>query len=259
MASESIHQTRADFKAALKAGKPVVGAFISVPSPEFVEAAAYGGFDFVVIDAEHGPTGPGEMVHMIRAAQAAEVAALVRVPLVAKDYVLRALDAGATGILAPHICGAGEVRELVSECLYPPEGRRGAAFYARTHRFTRDSGWDVLERSNRELTIGVMIESREGAQHARDICQVPGLDFVLYGIHDMSVDVGKGEHNSAELEKAGLEIKSAAKEAGIACGIAASTVELARKRLESGFSMVAIGIVPLLVSAARRYTTGIHA
>jgi 2-keto-3-deoxy-L-rhamnonate aldolase RhmA len=258
MELDSAHQTRADFKAALKNAKPMVGAFISVPSPELVEAAAYGGFDFVVIDGEHGPIGPGEVVHMVRAAQTANVAALVRVPLVAKDYVLRALDAGATGVLAPKICRAEQARELVSECLYPPEGHRGAAFYARTHRFTRDSGWDVLERANRELTIGVMIESREAVPHVQEICQVPGIDFVLYGIHDMSVDIGRGDHNSVELEKAGAVIKHAAKEAGIACGIAASTVDAGRERLKSGFSMVAIGIVPLLVKEATRFTTGVR-
>ncbi len=242
------------FRARLQAREPMLAAFVPAPSPELIEVAAYSGFDFAVIDAEHGPITPGDIVHMVRAAQSARMPVMVRVPFAGKDFVLRSLDAGADGILVPQVDTADMAREAVAETHYPPIGRRGGAYYARAHRFTKDMGWEFLERANQQIVTGVMIESRAGVANAEAISKVLGVDFLLFGSTDLAINIGKGAHNAPEVEASVARVLATTHALGMAAGISAATAAVAKQYTELGFQIVVTGLLPLLIKEASRFT-----
>ena len=130
-------------KARMRDRQALTGAFVPAPSPELVEIAAHAGYDFVVLDAEHGP-GFRRHHHMIRAAQAVGVPVLVRVPTASKEFIGRVLDSGADGILVPQVSSVEEARAAVSQALYPPAGTRRCV-RARAYGYTRH--WKRLGRA----------------------------------------------------------------------------------------------------------------
>src|SRR5437867_8219637 len=112
-------------KRALREGKTVFGSSVRLPEPGLVEALGYAGFDYVLIDGEHGSMGWADMERMILAAFAADTTPIVRVLKNEPELVMRALDIGAMGILAPHVCTKADACQLKDGALYPPDGHRG--------------------------------------------------------------------------------------------------------------------------------------
>ena len=127
--------TAASLRARAEAGERLIGVLLRMPGEELVEMAAIAGFDFVLVDCEHGPAD------VVALRQHLAVAAIHRVPVVVRvgendsGMILRALDQGAQGILAPHLDSAADARALVSAAHYPPIGTRGFATYSRAGRF----------------------------------------------------------------------------------------------------------------------------
>ena len=116
-----------EVKRRLKAGEAVVGSFCNLPSAEAVELLGWAGFDFVIIDAEHGPQGPETVANMVRAAEASGTTPLVRVATNEPQNILRYLDTGAQGLQMPMVNGPTDAQRAVAAALYPPHGRRGLA------------------------------------------------------------------------------------------------------------------------------------
>ncbi len=248
------HAHQGGLRARLKRREALLAAFIPAPSPELVEIAAYSEFDFVVIDAEHGSMGPGEITHMIRAAQAAHLPSIVRVPLCTKDYVLRSLDAGAQGVLVPQVDTLEDAQAAVAETHYPPQGRRGAAFYSRQHRYTRDSGWQVLQDANDSVVTGVMIESAAGVENVEAISRLEGIDLILFGSSDLSVCLGNGPDNAEAVRQARQRVGAAAQRAGLSAGCSISLPEEAKRQRDAGYNLLVTGLLPLLLRQASSFT-----
>ncbi|MBI2856595.1 MAG: hypothetical protein HYX93_07100, partial [Chloroflexi bacterium] len=148
-------------KQKLKEGQPVVGVFCSLPAPATVEMVGLMGYDFVIIDAEHGPMSVETCENMVRAADAVGVVPIVRVALNLPQNILRYLDAGALGVQIPMVNTREEAESVVSSTKYPPQGRRGLAG-------TRASGYGVgmgveeyVRMANRETLVVVQVETRE--------------------------------------------------------------------------------------------------
>ena len=118
----------------LRAGEPVTGAIVNVQAPWFIDLVGISGFDFVMLDAEHGPITPENVELMIRAAEQAGMTALVRVPANVPHVILGFLDAGAQAIQVPHIQTADDARRAVSAVRYPPLGSRGMSTMTRAAR-----------------------------------------------------------------------------------------------------------------------------
>ena len=172
-------------KARLAAGEPLLGALLRVPSEELVEMVAVSGFDFVLLDTEHGPADVTELRRHLVLAETHRVPVLVRVGGHEPALVLRVLDAGADGVVAPHIDTPEQAAALVASAHYPPRGQRGFATYGR-------AGWfglvDVEEHHRRAaeqtLVIG-MIESPAGVAAVSAIAGTPGLDGIMVGTADL--------------------------------------------------------------------------
>lgn len=178
------------FKARLRGGRPLHGFFVGLPAPAIVEMAAFAGFDFVIIDTEHGPTGLETLEHMLRAAGAAGIAALVRVPRGSADDILHVLDAGADGILVPHVANAQVARDIVRHAYYPPLGRRGISTLSRAARHGMGEAAAVLRAQAGRTAVIAMIEDAEALAEVGAIARVEGIDALFVGPNDLAASMG---------------------------------------------------------------------
>ncbi|SPA55643.1 HpcH/HpaI aldolase family protein [Cupriavidus taiwanensis] len=176
-------------KAAIASGRDVFGLINSLPLPLMTEMIGYAGFDFVILDLEHVGVNPQTLENMIRAAECAGTTALVRVPRAAPDIILRVLDAGAQGIVVPHVCNRATAELAVHSARYHPLGKRGIAG-GRTTGFGTLTLPEYMDRANRELMVVAMIEDRAGVDAIEEIVAVPGIDMVLEGAIDLSQSLG---------------------------------------------------------------------
>ncbi|KJK21115.1 siderophore biosynthesis protein SbnG [Burkholderiaceae bacterium 16] len=173
----------------IAARRAVFGLINSLPLPLMTEMIGYAGFDFVILDLEHAGVNPQTLENMIRAAECAGTTALVRVPGAAPDIILRVLDAGAQGIVVPHVRNRAEAELAVSSTRYHPLGTRGITG-GRTTGFGTLTLPAYFERANSELMVVAMIEDREGVDAIDEIVAAPGIDMVLEGAIDLSQSLG---------------------------------------------------------------------
>lgn len=177
------------FKRALGGYGPLFGLINSVPAPLLVEMLGYAGYDFVVLDLEHAGPNPETLENLIRAAECCGVTPLVRVPGAQPDIILRVLDAGAHGVVVPHVSCAEEARAAVRASRYHPLGTRGISG-GRTTGFGTLSLADYMALANTEILVAVMIEDREGVEAIDQILSVEGIDLVIEGAIDLSQSYG---------------------------------------------------------------------
>lgn len=174
-----------DLKARLRAGERLLGVLLRMPAEELVEMAAVAGFDFVLIDGEHGPADLIALRTHLVLAELHGAGVLVRVGEHEPSSVLRVLDAGADGIVAPHIDTVEQARALVGGAHYPPLGHRGFATYGRTGRFGGVAPDQHRQRATDKTLVFGMIESPLGVSNAAAIFAVPGLDGTMVGPADL--------------------------------------------------------------------------
>ena len=177
---------RRSLKQRLAAGDRLLGVLLRVPGEELAEMAAVAGFDFVLIDGEHGPADVVELRRHVAFAQVHGVPSLVRVGSAEPALVLRALDAGAEGVVAPHVDTAEQARALVDSVHYPPVGHRGFATYGRSGRFGLTDPREHQQRLTAETLVIGMIESPLGVQQAEAVVAVEGLDGIMVGVADLA-------------------------------------------------------------------------
>jgi len=255
----SMTEARAGLKARLRAREPLLCAVVSVPSPELVEVSAHAGFDFAILDAEHGAFTLTEIAHAIRAAQSLQLPILVRGPEPSKDFVLRCLDAGADGFVAPEIESAAQAEALVQATHYPPYGHRGAAFYSRAYGYTRSAGAVALKAADDAIVTGAHIETPDGVANAEAIMSVPGIDLILLGLSDLRVRLSGTEDIAAEVNRATSLIGKIAREKGIAASVGAQTPDDAKRMGALGFCVTVTSVMPLLLRFGEQYANGCRA
>ena len=172
-------------KSRLQGGERLLGVLLRMPAEELVEMCVVAGFDFILIDCEHGPADVSMLRGHLAAATMHGVPTLVRVGAEEPALVLRALDAGAAGIVAPHIDTPTQARALVDSAHYPPLGHRGFASYSRAGRYGQVEPAAHQQLMQNETLVLGMIESPEGVRNAREILSTPGLDGTMIGTADL--------------------------------------------------------------------------
>jgi len=176
-------------KRRLAQGDALFGAWVETGSAINTEILGHQGFDFLVLDLEHGQGDLADAVDMLRAAQSTGTPCIVRVPSNDPVFLKRILDAGANSIMIPNVETAAEAEAAVRACRYPPQGRRGYAAPA-----VRASGYgraaDYMRRANDELLIVAQIESAQAVAVAAEICAVDGIDVPFLGVNDLAGSVG---------------------------------------------------------------------
>lgn len=227
-------------KAIWDQGRPAINAWLSIGSPFVAEAMAGQGWDSVTIDAQHGLIGYSEMVAMLQAVTASGVTPLVRVSWNSPGEIMKALDAGAWGIICPMISTPAEARAFADACRYQPRGTRS---YGPT-RAALVAGADYTARANDEMVALAMIETAEGLDNVEAIAATPGLDGIYIGPSDLSLSLGGPpgqDSQDPDLLAAFDRIRAACRSAGVRAGIHTSSVAYSQAMIARGFDLVTVG------------------
>lgn len=229
-------------KALLKEGKTGIGSFVMCNSPDIVEVMALSGFDFVVIDTEHGPLSVESTQNLIRAAEVRGITPIIRVTESSETTILRSLDVGAHGIQVPQVNNRKAAEEVIRRAKYFPLGNRGVAM-PRASDYGTLNPLDYFNKENEETLIVVHCENKVGLDNLDEIVEVPGIDVIFLGPFDMSQSLGvPGQVNHPLIEEAAQRVIKMSKESGKAAGIFVSNGEQARLRKEQGFQYITIGM-----------------
>ena len=238
-----------DFKHRLDRGERFVGTFISLPSPESAEVFAEVGYDWLIIDTEHGPFDALLAQRMLQAV-GGRCPCVVRVPSNDEVWIKKALDIGSAGVLVPLVNTAEAAARVARACRYAPAGVRGMGG-ARAHRY--GVGFqDYVERADREILAIVQAEHIQAVENIEAIVRVPGIDAVFVGPYDLSASMGKpGQIRDPEVTEAIRRVRDAVLGAGLRAGIYCSDGAAARDAVQQGYSLIGMSTdMSLLVKAA---------
>ncbi|KAK5094755.1 hypothetical protein LTR24_003455 [Lithohypha guttulata] len=216
-----------------------------LPGAYLSRVIARTGFDWVLVDTEHGNIADNEMHESVHAIASCGVSPVVRIAANEGWMVKRALDAGAHGVLCPLIYSVEDAKKLVDSAKFPPRGRRGfgspfsmGAFDAKGDL----SGLDYMQNANDNLLTMVQIETKEALDAVEQIAKVDGIDVLFIGPWDLGNNIGhpvKGDFDP-ELKQAITRIREAAKSAGKWSGIYCPNGDVARKYADEGFQMISV-------------------
>jgi 2-keto-3-deoxy-L-rhamnonate aldolase RhmA len=238
----------------LRGSRPLSGVFVGLPSPALVEMCGHAGFDFVIIDNEHGPAGIETTEHLLRAAKASGVIAVVRT---AEADILRVLDIGASAIQVPQVNSRAQAERIVAAAKYPPIGNRGAAFSTRAAGYGFFGGTDHVTMSNDGTAVIVMAETREAIDSIDDIVGVPGVDAVFFGPNDLSFSLGvPGEMQHPKVVAAIEHGVASALRAGVAPGVLATSPEDFHRWAQKGARFLPMVASALIANAFRTAVAG---
>jgi 4-hydroxy-2-oxoheptanedioate aldolase len=237
-------------KKMLKEGKSAIGTFASMNSPDLVEIMGLTGFDFVIIDAEHGPMDAETSMNLIRAAELHNMTPIVRVRENSETVILKHLDVGAHGIQVPQINSDEDAKLLVQRSKYSPLGKRGVAM-PRAADYGLYPIMDYFEKSNEQTMIIAHCENIISLENLEDIAKTSGVDVIFLGPFDMSQSMGiPGQVKHPRIEEAAQRVLEVCKKYDKIPGIFAVTAEDAKSRIEQGFRYVPIGMDCTLIGAA---------
>jgi len=239
-------------KARLRNKEAVIGCWLNLGSAVTAEIVALAGFDWVLIDLEHGAGGEQDVIAQLQAISATPTAALVRVESHDKRRIHRVLDMGAEGVICPHIDDALQAREAVDGIRYPPHGSRGVAKMVRATGFGKDFN-AYYAQSNDEI-LGVMqVESPEALLHLDEIAAMDGVDVLFIGPADLSMSLGIfGQFDHPLFVDAVNATVAAAERAGKATGILLFNPDDYARYFELGIRMIACGADATFVAEGSR-------
>lgn len=221
-----------------------------MPGAMSAEALGKAGFDWVLIDMQHGGMDYEMALSMIRAVDLSTAVPIVRVPWNDPGIIGRVLDAGALGVVIPMIQSAADARRAVDACLYPPAGSRS---FGPVRVGLRD-GPGYFATANARVAVIPMIETAQALEEVEAIAGTPGVDALFVGPFDLSIALGlpPGDNDGEPVFDAAItRITAAAKRAGVATAVL-SNAKVAPLRLKQGFQMVSVATdINTLTMAAR--------
>lgn len=228
------------FKRDLKAGKRLIGCWASLANPITTEVLGLAGFDWLLLDGEHSPNDIMSFIHQLMALKDSQSAPFVRPQWNDTVLIKRLLDAGFHNFLIPCVETADEARAAVAATRYPPRGVRGVSVSMRGNRFGTVTDYQQIADNN--VVVCVQIESPKAVENLDEICRVEGVDSVFIGPSDLAASYGfLGNPNHPEVQAATETIIKRAKAAGVPLGTLAPVEADARRYLEMGITMVAVG------------------
>jgi len=245
-------------KQLLHSGKPALGSWVQIGHPDVAEIMANMGFDWLVLDNEHGPLSTETTQLLIQAMSSTETVPIVRVPWNDMVEIKRALDIGAYGVVIPWVNSKEEALYAVRACKYPPAGLRGVG-PRRASRYGIDIK-EYLQRADDEILIIIQIETQQAVDHIDEILSVEGIDAFFIGPYDLSASLGYlGQPNHPKALETFYRLLDAAKSAGVASGIHALNLELAQHYIGKGFQFVALSTdTGLLIHGCQEILEGVR-
>jgi len=222
-------------------GQVVSGTFLNLGSPLTAEIAGKAGFDWVIIDCEHGAGDHSELLHQLQALGGASAAPLVRIAWNETPRFKRVLDLGASGVMVPYVNDAQQAAAAITAMRYPPQGVRGVAVMNRGAEFGKTFD-EYFATANQNLLTIVQVETQQAVQQAQAIAAVDGVDVLFIGPADLSASLGclrNTEHPN--FRQAMAQVVAACKSQGKAAGILLSKPEQIASYVDMGFTFIGIG------------------
>ena len=230
-----------------------MGSWIQVNNATSAEILARTGFDWIGIDMEHTDIDIRSLAEVIRGMHGRAVVPIVRVAFNDTITIRRALDLGADGVLVPLVSSVSDAKAAVSAAKFPPQGVRGFSF-------CRANNWGIdfdpyVTRANEEISVIVMIETREGVENIDAIIAAEGVDGVFVGPYDLSGSYGiPGELSHQLVRDASRTICAACRNAGKSAGIhiIPQTKEAVKHAVDDGFTLICMGMDTVFLSEGAR-------
>ena len=244
-----------NFRQVLKQ-RPVFGPFSKTSDPAIVETLGYAGFDFIILDMEHGPNSVDTIQNLVRAAQIAGMMPIVRTPAGNYEMVAKALDVGAGGIQAPQITCAKDAREVIEHAKFAPIGARGVCRYVRAASYSSMDKKEYFRIANEALLI-LQIEGREAVENLDEILEVEGIDIIFVGPYDLSQSLGvPGEvENPLVIDKMKQIVKKCIKK-GIFVGNFTETISQMKMWIGQGLRYMSYSVdVGILLEAGKNLSS----
>lgn len=215
-----------------------IGTWAEIPSTYVTDIISSAGFDFSIIDMEHGVIDFETAQNMIFAAHNRNKSAFIRVPVIEESWILRSLDMGCDGMIFPQVSAVDDVRRIIRYACFPPEGERGFNPYitAGGYKAVRS---DYFSKENKRIQLGIILEGKSGFDNIDDILSFNEIDIVYIGQYDLSVALGiPGDVTNQRLldimDKAVVKINKAGKLAG--CMV--HSVKEAKEMVENGYKFI---------------------
>lgn len=244
----------------MAAGETIFGMFINSGSTIACEIAGLSGFDFVMIDSEHGPTNPLDNRDLIAAAEYRDTVPIVRVPNGSYDMILRTLDVGAHGVMVPQVNTQKQAEAAAEAALYTPEGSRGVATTrAGDYGFCQPMSEYFRQANERNLVI-VQCENIKAVPHLEQICAVDGVDVVFVGPYDLSASMGiPGKVDYESIRQVADIVLEKTAENGKYAGIFTKNAREARMYADMGFRFIIVSTdISCLVSGCRGVADAVY-
>jgi 4-hydroxy-2-oxoheptanedioate aldolase len=237
----------AEFKKQLRAGKTKLGLFLNSSSPTVAEQLAHSGYDWLLVDTQHGPMGYESLSGMLAGIANGGAKSLVRVGSYQdRPGIQQALDMGADGVLVPYINNAEEARQAVSCCRYPTAGTRSVYFPQRS--MNRAGLLGYAGGANANTIVALQVETADCIKNMDEIAAVPGVDLLFLGQNDLCMSMGLFEkyefphmYTSPELGAATEKLKAAANRNNVILGVFLFGTSRVAEFIEKGFPFVSIG------------------
>jgi 4-hydroxy-2-oxoheptanedioate aldolase len=237
----------ADFKNELRAGNPKMGLFLNAHSPTVAEQLAHSGYDWLLVDTQHGPMGFVDLSAMLAGIQIGGAQSMVRVAgYHDRGGIQQALDMGSNGVLVPYINTADEARQAVSCARYPTTGTRSVYFPQRSMNKGGLLGYAGAANSN--VIVALQVETASCIENIDEIAAVPGVDILFLGQNDLCMSMGLYEkyefphmYTSPELHAATEKLRAAAKRNNVILGLFLFGTARVGEFLEKDFTFISVG------------------
>jgi 4-hydroxy-2-oxoheptanedioate aldolase len=239
--------TGAEFKNQLRAGQPKLGLFLNAHSPTVAEQLAHSGYDWLLVDTQHGPMGYEKLSAMLSAISNGGAKSMVRVGgYNDRPGIQQALDLGADGVLIPYINSAEEARQAVSCTKYPTAGTRSVYFPQRSMNKAGLLGY--AGNANNNLIVALQVETADCIKNMQEIAAIPGVDILFLGQNDLCMSMGLYEkyefpnmYTSPELGAATEKLVAEARKNKVILGLFLFGTARVGEFLEKGFTFISIG------------------
>jgi 4-hydroxy-2-oxoheptanedioate aldolase len=236
----------------------IIGPFMKLPSPAVVEIAALAGFDFVIIDCEHGPLNMLEAENMIRAAHLSNMSAVIRVGENNPNMISRALDIGADAVQIPQISTKEDAINAVKSSKFSPLGERGVCKYVRAAGYSSMDKSEYFKYANENTLVIIHIEGLEGIENLDQILEVEGIDVIFIGPYDLSQSLGiPGDVNNIKVEEKMREVVNKASAKGKIVGTFVDDIDSANKWKSLGIQYMSYAVdVGIIYDSFKNITKG---
>ncbi|MGI6052413.1 MAG: HpcH/HpaI aldolase family protein [Bilifractor sp.] len=233
--------------------QPLIGCFVTFALPDIAEFTARMGFDFLLIDNEHGVMEQSTLCDMVRASQCVNVPAVIRCTEKSYDHIQKALDFGANGIQLPLVNNAEDAKRVVDMSNFPPQGKRGVAYLPRAACYGMVSDkMEYKKIANQTKMVCCQVETMEAVRNLDSILAVEGVDVYFIGPGDLSSSINTTTSDPAFLEQV-KDVIHRITAAGKIAGYYVGNARDAKQAIEWGARYLVTSVTPYMVQGGQQF------